>query len=397
MNREVFNIGDIDAALYQRKKLQLYSDTKLNTFQWSHLKWLISSLLKKRNYTYRNNDSKVLFVYPHDYYHASHYLYYKNVIDYFPEYDAFYYDGKNNGIRLKYLIDFMRIPRLLIKAKYGPLNTLYACTLAVFPTFFDGWKNVNIEKYELVVLYNEMSPISSYIVQRCRNKGIKTATLQHGEMAGINPNKPGFLGSGHMLKDSQVDYFLGWNSFTREEAIRSGMSKDKFFVMGMPGYLGKKKIEHNQNKTIGVILSAYHELNEKTVTIAREYAKKCGYKYYARIRQADDINNYKDLFDENYLDDTAAETVLEFASKVEFLLCAPTSCFVELVSMGAEVYRLNCDKDVYSSMEAGKVSNDGELIDARNQWIKVKGVYENYIGAPTDAEIRYREFFKKFA
>ena len=385
---------DIEAELFQTKFLQELDDKYVPTFNFNYIKKIRRMLSERREYTYRNMGSKILVVYPHDYFVKSHFLYYKNFIDYFSHFDAFYYSSKEDGRRGGIISDWIWLISIM---KEQSLKINLAYTVSLLPTFFDYWKNVEIKDYNLVVLYNELSPISSYIVHKCRQCGVKTATLQHGQMLGINPDKPGWIGAGHMLKDSKVDYFLGWNQFTAEEAVRSGMSPTKFIIAGMPGYLGKKiQIPRIYNRRMGVILHSDDNLNISVLGITKEYSKRFDYKYYVRFRPGVDRSRYEKYLDNNYIETSESETVEDFARKVEFSICAPTSCYDELLLMNSEVYRLKCDKDVYSSFIYGTVEDVDDLIEAREHWDEIKNRCSDYIGRPVDSEKRYEEFFSVF-
>lgn len=355
----------------------------------------------KRVYKYDcHPDSKILFVYPHDYFVKSHYLKFEHFMQYFNKFDYFYYQMKAEGRRKKILQDIVWIYKSLKNAGREYCRFDYYMVLSCMPVFLDQWKNVNLEKYNLVVFYNELSPISSYIINICKTKGIKTATLQHGEM-GTRLGDDSVVSRGRAipLKYSIADYFLAWNKYTAEMCRSMGMSSDKVIVAGLPGYVGydDAKKEDKIARSLCIILTGTRELdneNKTMIEIAKKFSEDNGYSYWFRYHPNQHGDEYNDLTDEHYMGNANQASIVDLGSEYDIYLCCASSVYIELLVLKAKVYRFKSEYDLYDEY-GGSFYDYESLLECINNYDFAD--LKEYLMPPVDQDKKYYEFFMKFA
>ncbi|WP_036608801.1 hypothetical protein [Oribacterium sp. P6A1] len=346
-----------------------------------------------REYRYRDNDSSILIVYPHDFFTKNHFSYYYNFISYFDKYDAFYYAEKK-GSRRGVLKSLLWVIRNMPKVKGVNYQLGVMAVMSNFPIFLEQWERIDLSRYKLVVVYNELSPIGRYIVESCKERNIKTATLQHGYFCGAGVDKNEW--NSIELSQSVVDYFLMWNNFTKSEAIRSGMKKEKIIVAGMPGYIGKCfEIRNTDDRSICIFLGSFDDDNSHILAICKRYAEIHGYKYYVRYHHGTN-NLYRELFDSNYAGTMNEISIQEIVGSVEFSVCVPSSVFIEVMIMGGEIYRMGSNNDTLGGTNNNVFIDEVELDICRNNWTEIKKKISIEMLPPDDQEERYRIFFDQF-
>lgn len=137
--------------------------------------------------------------------------------------------------------------------------------------------SAHTNKYKLLVVLYDTYSIDNYFVQFFASKGIKTATLQHGVMLAPRKGLENNIDfAGLEFKNFVSDYFLVWNQFTKNEAIKAGLDEDKIKVLGIAKCLNSQSMEFGSKKVFGIILDGEYEKenNSIMIDIANIFAEK---------------------------------------------------------------------------------------------------------------------------
>jgi hypothetical protein len=228
-------------------------------------------------------------------------------------------------------------------------------------------KYLSINKYKLCVVTYDAIITDNYVSQFFRLQGVKTATLQHGIMLaprlGLEDN---IDFKGIEFNGFVSDYFLAWNDFTRNEAIKSGIPQDKIVVCGCAKLVGKRKAVPSFNKVIGVILDGRFEKenNIPMISIVSKFAEQKGYHYILRFHPNFLGNEYDDIINNQVGSICDKEIPLcEFLNSVEFCVLANSTVLFELEGMNFPFYRYSSRtiKDKYKDYPIKSFSSLLEL------------------------------------
>ena len=306
---------------------------------------------------------------------------------------------KRTIILLKYFIIWVIT---LIKEGYSIKQVI-----DILPLLVEMWdktnfirKNVILDKYNLCVLFYDANCIDNYFSQIFQNRGITTATLQHGVV--ISERKeifgnPDFCGL--EFKNFISSYFLVWNEFTKREAICSGIKSDSIKVLGVIKCLDDIMVKHKRNKVVGLLLDGEFEAenNIKLIDIVGRFALKYDYKVILRFHPRMDIFTYEKLYDKTLFSVCGKNTsLIDFVSETEFCIVANSTAFFEMICWGAKIYRyssrnlkdkfLNIDFPSFHTLEELEL-----LYKSENISINYKEIMGN-----SNIKKSYADFFKSF-
>lgn len=196
-------------------------------------------------------------------------------------------------------------------------------------------KLIPLSQYHLFVVLYDAETVQNFMSQFIQLHGCKVATLQHGIMISKRRGLEHILDFAGIEFESFVsNYFLAWNDFTREEAIKSGIPSEKIEVLGVVKCLGKNIIKPNTvEKKIGVILDGI--CNEKNnipmLKIVNNYAHEYGYVYTVRYHP-----NFKGSEYSDYIDCTIGRicpknvTLDDFIADSSFIVLSNSTVLFEL-------------------------------------------------------------------
>lgn len=258
-------------------------------------------------------------------------------------------------------------------------------------------RKVQIERYKLCFCYYDAETYQNFIMQYANKHGCNTATLQHGIM--LAP-RMGLLDNsdfdGHEFRDSVSKYFLIWNNFTKEEALKYGIPEKKLKVLGVAKCIGFEQIIPSfASPYIGIFLDGELEKqnNEPLITIVQEWArfqnKKCVFRYHPHFRG--------DEYDE-LMDSTVSRTcdkslsLYDFIESVSFCVVANSTVLFELEYFCVPFLRYSSNDELdkykdYPSLNFSSVKSFNESYNKMRELPKKEFV---------KADKNYEDFFKQF-
>lgn len=257
-------------------------------------------------------------------------------------------DGKYDEliINQKKIIDLFRFEKLLFKSikwfivirhNGYSLEETFLCiaeTCKMYDIYNYFKKNNSFSQYKLCVLFYDALPIENFISQYAQMNGCKTATLQHGVMLARRPMEPLNIDFAGVEFESFVsDYFLAWNDFTKQEAIKAGVCGEKVFVLGVAKCIGAQAIKVQNNNVIGILLDGKfeEENNEPMIKLAVEFCRKhkmtCILRYHPNFK-GDEYQHLMESEITNVCDKKLSLT--EFLSNIEFCILSNTTVLFEI-------------------------------------------------------------------
>ena len=281
---------------------------------------------------------------------------------------------------------------------YASLNVIYNILMCYYQK--KDLPYIYKRKYGFIVVYYDVSPDECYLVQEFKHRGCLTMTLQHGIFSRKSTLKT-LSDTAFELSESISDYYLAWNQYTKDEAVKVGVSKEKIVVLGAPKYIDLKEPEKSifaENETFGIILnnSSFDVHNRRLIEMANRLSNEIGYKYVVRYHPELSGKEYDCLFEEGFLKkDDNKQTIAEYASKVSFSIISSSSVFVDLLLLKHPVYRLKIFKDdTYSSVEYNSFKSVDELKSLLEKRETGKEAFY-YLCNSYNVYQNYREFFDK--
>jgi len=229
--------------------------------------------------------------------------------------------------------------------KYLDKNKEMLCKIKGLVTIFDAREYENI--------------LTQYVMQQ----GIKTATLQHGYFPVIS-NERGYLAIPYTGFVS--DEFWAWGEYSCENAVISGMNPLLCKAVGYPKSFKRIDCEKQQREIMGIILDGGENLlpyNKAILTIAVDVAKKNNLKIVLKPHPHDkyDYTTLMGDFD-NY--EFSHESIFDYGRKVDFSLSYASSAYIDLMAMGATVFRYrkeNCENSYSRLNDIDTFTNTTEL------------------------------------
>ncbi len=253
-------------------------------------------------------------------------------------------------------------------------------------------------KYNLCVLTYDANLYNNYFSQRFKLAGVKTATLQHGVMLAAREgleNSYDFMGL--EFRGFVSDYFLAWNDFTLNEAVKQGISKERIQVIGNVKCLNTRPVMRTQESVFGVVLDGEceDENNQPMIRLANEIAEKYNLKYMVRYHPNYAGNEFRnDILNKYGRACSQGVSLPDFLSEVSFCILSNSTVLFELPYYHIQYFRYSSrdNKDKYSSL---KEDSFHTLNEFREIFERRKESVTDY---PSSNEIRnrYRSFLLAF-
>lgn len=187
--------------------------------------------------------------------------------------------------------------------------------------------------YKLCVVFYDAESIQNFISQYMKLHGISTATLQHGIMLSPRPGVHDNIDfSGIEFKSFVSDYFLAWNEFTKNEAVKTGIAPERINVVGVAKCIGKDIIKSKKTNVIGLILDGRFEdeNNIPMIKLTTKYASENGYEVIMRYHPYYNGDEFSEYCNETVVVSPKKSTLEEFLNDVTFCVLANSTVLFEL-------------------------------------------------------------------
>ena len=262
----------------------------------------------------------------------------------------------------------------------------------------------HLEHYKAIVTFYDSFLMESYAVEYARLLNVKSIVLQHGQF--ISWRADTFFDCGIEFRTFKSDYFLCWNKYTYDEAIRFGIAPERLVVTGIWSYIGVKreKCRQNNNGIFGVVIGhpSWESENQVLIESANLLSSKYNLKYYLKLHP----NYPNDAYDSAINDKCVGLipkgiSMMEYADIVDFSLVGSSSVFTELVFIGHGVFRYSSGEanDKYNAVELGNYfNNQNQLLDlySSESATKDSDALFDYLCTVSDTTSSYKQFLSQF-
>ena len=258
----------------------------------------------------------------------------------------------------------------------------------------------NLPLYKLALVFYDANLYNNFFVQYFKHKGIKTATLQHGVMVSSRPdvkNNLDFIGI--EFKGSISDYFLAWNEFTKQEAIKSGIPEEKIKVLGVAKCIGQKPYIRTikSQKTLGVLLDGIYSNinNEKMIKVIDDFCTRHEYQYILKYHPAYKGNEFDNSMSERGRSLPLNTTLEDLINQTDSIIVANSTALFELACLNVRFYRFRTERelDKFRDLRIPMFSSSEELEKIINMdWKEIKKAYDSEISVNQTPETLYRTF-----
>lgn len=266
-----------------------------------------------------------------------------------------------------------------------------------------------MRNYKLLLVMNDSLPSGNFIVQFFKNRTVKTATLQHGVVLAPRQGVDNVDFVGLELLNSNSDYFLAWNNFTKNEALKAGMPENKIKVLGIIRCIhleGKIKKKENLN-VFGVVLDGEftEENNLKLIKIALELSNKLNMRFILRFHPQMDIHKYDHLLAETDrfggYSSNNKDDIFKYMEQVAFSIVANSTAYIEMVFNGHITYRYQNNSSLckYKEVALGGFTTLLELlqkVENKNLSIIEQEIIYKLLVSIDNIKESYSKFFSNF-
>lgn len=308
-----------------------------------------------------------------------------------------------NAFRLLYLAFFWNQTLKRYNLNRADRYSMVLETLGIV-RLHDVLSKLKVSDYNLLVTFNDSFTLESYAVEYFRLYGIKTATLQHGQFVSWRADT--FFDCGIEFRTFKSDYFLCWNKYTYDEAVKFGIATEKLIITGIWSYIGthRTSCRQNDNGVFGVVIShpSWESENSILIKAANLISSKYGLKYYLKLHPNYPEDAYVNQVNEKYIGNVKKGIpMLEYANLVDFSLIGSSSVFTELVYIEHDVYRYSSGlpNDKYEPVKKGKYFTSVEDLEQKFDELykmPVSSELFDYLCSVTDVTESYKCFFEQF-
>ena len=397
-NLENEKSGELFSSLFAKKQF--------DNVLWKNIFCSLLSTLFFQTIEYKDNNSKICFIYTNscnvrnDYLDDMNKVY--NCIDnpsvldvqkkfsfsnfknlkYLKNVLIWYHEMKNVSLNNKFKM-FMAVNLLrsfILKEKINKLIKLsYISNIKICVSFCDVW----IESY----LY----------ISALRKLGILTVTLQHAVFS--------YKDQWWAYLYSQSDYFLGISEWAKGEAIKSGYKNGKFIVVGPMKYIDFQVNTRQKKKftnVIGIALSSpmYEEDNEDLLKFANCISDRFSCKIKIKSHPAIDLKKYMNSKEIESFEESKMN-ISEFSHECDFVIMGRTNAFADVISLGEVAFRYTKYGDICDQEKHLKFNNSEELMQLVQEFYNNYNTFfdnikeiKNYFCPSGDIKENYKKFFE---
>lgn len=267
--------------------------------------------------------------------------------------------------------------------------------------FDEFLQNVDFSHYKLIVVFCDADACSNLLVQAAKLHGCITATLQHGAFTAPQENPENVEDAGVELLASRSDYFLAWNGFTKDQAIKSGIPAQRIKILGIPKFIGScTQCTHAPTGKFGIVLGWIDNdaENRAMIETANAVADELGMDYYLKYHPSFQGTEYETLVGPHYAGNIAKGISIEaYALQTDFSIVGKSSMLISLTFLGHPTYHQHVGDsfDKYSEIKQITFETAQELVALCRREEPLPTATQNYISGPIQVEQRYTTFFSE--
>lgn len=281
-----------------------------------------------------------------------------------------------NQINLSFIISIVRkIPQWIItlnKTRLSKKQKLIALDYLIlnYKCAFDI-KKIKFKHYKFAIIFNDADTVGNYVSQYLQSLNIQTASMQHGVILAPRKDIKNIDFAGIELNNFVSDHLMAWNNFTKEQAIKTGIPKEKIDVLGIVRCMDVYKLPLQPFKKIfGVVLDGRYtaKTNISLIECANYISEKLNMKYILKYHPSDNPHLYDNIVNKKFYIGfyDKNKSIKEYALDVDFSIIANSTVYMELVFLFHRTYRLSSIDlffDKYSNIKTMSFSNKEELMN----------------------------------
>lgn len=267
--------------------------------------------------------------------------------------------------KLPQWIKILNATRLTKKQKLVALDYLifnYKCAFDI--------RKIKFKQYKLAIIFNDADTIGNYISQYLQLLHINTASMQHGVILSPQKDILNIDFAGIELKNFISNHFMAWNNFTKAQAIKAGIPKEKIDVVGIVRCMDITKLPvHPNKKVFGVVLDGRYtaQTNKALIECANYVSRKLNMHFVLKYHPSDNCHLYDNIVNaEFYLGPyDKNKSIQDYALDVDFSIIGNSTVYMELVFLHHPTYRLinpNSQLDKYKDIKILSFAQKEELL-----------------------------------
>lgn len=269
---------------------------------------------------------------------------------------------------------------------------------------FDARKKLDAmlsyDDIKLAVFFYDANSKDNYFSQYFQKKGIKTATLQHGIQ--LAPRKEVINNvdfSGIEFGSFVSDYYLAWNEFTKQEAIKAGINENRIIVLGVAKCIGRQPIVSDTKcPIVGLLLDGIFEdeNNLPMINMLNKFCVRHNLKLKLRYHPNYRGNEYDEAVENSIRIHTKkGESLTDFIKSVGFCVLANSTVLFELEFFGSPFIRYSSGniKDKYRDYQCLTFQDE---IGIESCYKTLAESFDSSLKKSICVDDNYRVFFEKF-
>lgn len=348
----------------------------------------------------------------YNYHREDHTSYWKKFKDIIKDYNEITVDTvapKASRLRkIRELIHIIRLYREMQKGLEGidgkPVRRVLACHLAEMKALEDRLRMLDVQSRAAFIFFDG-NHIENLIVQYLRNRGVKVATMQHGQPVfhGMNVDRINQT----MILNFSSDYIMVTGEFSKKQFMLGGVPEARIFVGGSLRHLKEIKTVDNHDFALFLdcptnpnAIQSNAELIENAMTVS----SLLGSSFVIKCHPQDDPKNYRDMTIHNGTFAPRGVGVGDVLKDVAFGLLHASGVYLDILSEGVKAFCYMNETDfplVEDGMDSFRSVQELEekirawnMYDMNKKRDYMRGIIDYYL-SPDDVDKRYRDFAEK--
>ena len=250
--------------------------------------------------------------------------------------------------------------------------------------------------------YVDVHAVDSFFTQKFNAERKLTVTMQHGTYSTTSNNGPWpFLGS-------HSDVFFANSKFAFDEARRAGYNTDRIRIVGLPSYIGEKRVEKPQSfsaTSLGLFLDGGSFLSSDRILLenVQSCCKRMGVKLLVKLHPASDKKDYVDIIDKDVVEKfySSEISVFDFLDMIDVAVVHGSTTLLECLRAWVPTFVFEeSTGDIYYNAKLLKVHSGAELeerikkINSKSSIEEIAEAREYFCGSGNEKDNYLKELHK---